>query len=73
MPMKYERPKPSFTVTEKDLPAIKDWEVGGKYELEIEVEMVRHSQGDEYGPGTGDAKKHEARLRILSCKTDEKH
>lgn len=63
----YERPKPTFTVTEKDIPAIKEWEVGGKYTLEIEVEMVSHSKGDQYGPESSKAnKQHEARLKILS-------
>ena len=41
---------PSFTLTEKDLPAIKNWHVGSKYKLEIEVEMTRLSK-DEYGEG----------------------
>lgn len=39
---------PSFSVTEKDLPAIKDWKIGGKYKLEIEVEQVDISKS-EYG------------------------
>lgn len=71
-PDRYERPKPSITVTEKDLPEIKKWEVGKKYKLEIEVEMVRHSQGDEYGYGEGDStKKHEARLRITKISAEK--
>lgn len=62
----YEPPKPSFSVTEKDLPAIKKWEVGKKYKLAVEVEMVRHSQGSEYSYDDKGSKKHEARLRIVS-------
>jgi hypothetical protein len=37
----FSRPTlPSFTLTEKDLPEIKNWQVGNKYKLEIEVEQV---------------------------------
>ena len=61
----YEKPKPTFSVDEKDLPQIKKWDVGKKYKLQIEVEMVSHSKGDAYGLGE-DKKKHEARLRIVS-------
>lgn len=39
---------PSFTLTEKDLPAIKNWKVGRKYKLAIEVEQVSMHK-DEYG------------------------
>lgn len=39
---------PSFSITEKDLPEIKQWSVGKKYKLEIEVEMVSSSK-NEYG------------------------
>ena len=47
MPM---RELPSFSLTEKDLPAIKNWQVGKKYKLEIEVEQVSLSK-DEYMMG----------------------
>lgn len=39
-------PRISFTV--KDLPEIKDWKIGGKYKLDIEVEEVAISK-DEWG------------------------
>lgn len=39
---------PTFSLTEKDLPAIKDWKVGKKYKLEIEVEQISVSK-NEYG------------------------
>ncbi len=55
MPM---RMLPSFSVTEKDLPEIKEWKVGKKYKLEIEVEMVSMSK-NEYGKSP-----MEARLKI---------
>lgn len=34
------RELPSFSLSEKDLPELKDWEVGKKYNLEIEVEQI---------------------------------
>lgn len=33
-------PRPSFTITVDELPQIKEWSVGKKYTLEIEVEMT---------------------------------
>lgn len=39
MPSKPQPIKPSFRITENDLPEIKDWSVGKKYKLMIEVEM----------------------------------
>ncbi len=46
----YDMPRmlPSFSLTEKELPEIKDWNVGHKYTLVVEVEMVSSSK-DEYG------------------------
>lgn len=61
---KMERPKPSITVTEDDLPEIKNWEVGKKYNVKAKVEMRSHSKGDNYGYDGGGKKKHEARLII---------
>lgn len=48
---------PSFSLTAKDLPAIRNWQVGKKYKLEIEVEQVSLSK-DEY------SKSVEARFKI---------
>lgn len=39
---------PTFNLTEKDLPEIKEWKVGKKYKLEIEVEQIAVSK-NEYG------------------------
>lgn len=36
----YKRYQPPLYVTEKELPAIKDWKVGGKYQLILNVEQV---------------------------------
>ena len=71
-PEKVERPKPSFSVNEHDLPEIKNWSVGKKYKLSIEVEMRSHSKGDSYGFDEREKKTHEARLVITSVKPAEK-
>lgn len=42
------REKPTLSLTAKDLPEIKDWKVGSKYKLEIDVEQTGLSK-DEYG------------------------
>ena len=39
-----ERMLPSFSINEKQLPDIKNWKVGEKYEMEIEVEMTSISK-----------------------------
>lgn len=31
---------PSISISDKDLPEIKDWQIGGKYKLIVEVEMT---------------------------------
>lgn len=43
---KRELPRITFTVS--DLPELKNWKVGGKYTLEVEVEQVAMSK-NEYG------------------------
>lgn len=57
-------PKPSVRVTEDDLPAIKNWSVGKKYEVHATVEMRGHSKGNRYGFDGDSKKKHEADLVI---------
>ncbi len=57
-PMAFDSPMrmlPSFSVTEKDLPEIKDWKVGKTYKLEIEVEVVSMGK-NEYGKSPLDAR-----------------
>lgn len=66
-----ERPKPSVSVTEDDLPEIKNWTVGKKYNVKAHVEMRSHSKGDSYGYDGSGKKKHEARLIIHSIKPAE--
>lgn len=65
-----ERSKPSITVTEDDLPQIKDWSVGKKYNVKAHVEMRSHSAGDSYGYDEKGKKKHEARLIFHSISSD---
>ena len=40
--------KPTLTLTVKELPELKEWEVGKKYKILIEVEQVGINK-DEYG------------------------
>lgn len=57
---------PSFSLTVKDLPEIKNWKVGNKYKLEIEVEQTSMAK-EEYmqdQPLT-------ARFRITKIKANE--
>ena len=42
---KMPRMLPSFNLTAKDLSAIKEWKVGQKYKLEIEVKMTSLREG----------------------------
>ena len=63
-----ESPKrmlPSFSLTSKDLPEIKNWSVGHKYKLEIEVEQTGMAKA-EYMQG----EPLTARFRILKIKSD---
>lgn len=65
-----ERERPSFSMNEKDLPAIKEWKVGGKYTLTLNCEMVSSSKGSDYDVPLGNNGKrketHNARFKILS-------
>ena len=42
------RPKPTVRLDAKDLPAIKNWQVGKKYKLHIEATLESLSKGDEW-------------------------
>lgn len=48
-------PRPSFSVNEDSLPAIKDWSTGKKYKLEIEV-TVTGTRIEDYGHDKGKLK-----------------
>ena len=64
---------PSFSLTEKDLPAIRNWQVGKKYKLEVEVEQVSMSK-DEYGksPMTAHFKIHKVGEKEVLSEEEKK-
>ena len=47
-PSEPKRELPRVTFTAEDVPEIKDWKIGGKYYLELEVEQVA-AEKDRYG------------------------
>jgi len=58
-------PKPTFSLTSKELPEVKDWQVGKKYRIVLDVEQVGLDK-DEYD------KRIHARFKILkACNYDE--
>ena len=59
---------PTVSLDAEDLPEIKDWRVGEKYKLELEVEQVSASKDDYMMEGD---KKHPmtARFRIIKVTT----
>lgn len=69
---KPKRRYPEFSITEKDLPAIKEWKVGKKYSLELNVEMVSSSKGSDYDIPYGAEQKeiHNARFKIISVDSE---
>lgn len=56
---------PSFNLDAKDLPAIKNWKVGSRYKLGIEVEQVSMSK-DEYREGQITSRFRIRKLKDLS-------
>lgn len=63
------RPKPSIRLTQKELPAIKDWKVGGKYTITLKVEQTSAEKDDDYGDEKGLC----ARFKILKATTGEEY
>jgi hypothetical protein len=57
--------RPTITFTTKELPEIKKWEVGKKYDLEVEVEMIGINK-DEYGE-----KGTTGRFRVTNVEVDD--
>lgn len=60
-------PRPQFSINAEEFPAIKEWSVGKKYKVEIEVEMV----GNEIGDWGDDKGKNVARFKICGIMSDE--
>jgi len=60
------RTLPSFTLTSKDLPELKNWKVGGVYFLKAKVEEVSMGKGEyEYGfDESGKTKERHARFQM---------
>jgi len=63
-----KRPKPTVSLDETDLPAIKNWQVGQKYNISAVVKMTFQSEGDEYEymGREGEKPKMRARFKIVS-------
>lgn len=64
---KKERIFSMVTLTDKDLPAIEDWEVGDTYDVSLKLELVSMSKGDYMGSGND----YEARFKVLSAETED--
>lgn len=62
---KHELPRVTFTA--EDVPEIKDWKVGGKYYLELEVEQVAMEK-DRYGFEGEKEKPLTATFKVLAVK-----
>ena len=58
----------SLYISEKELAAIKDWKVGQKYKLEVEVEMTGISKQDNWGSDPG---KLSANFKINKISTEK--
>lgn len=58
----------TFRVDDNELPEIKEWKVGGKYKLMMDVEQIESSKGEEYGPMEGKGKKMYGRFKVTSMK-----
>jgi len=58
----------SLYISEKELAAIKDWKVGQKYKLEVEVEMTGISKQDNWESDPG---KLSANFKINKISTEK--
>lgn len=67
------RMMPSFSLTEKDFPAIKNWQVGKKYNISMQVEQVSMSK-DEYGksPMTARFKIHKVGENLMMSEEEKR-
>jgi hypothetical protein len=65
-PVEMERMPTTFSLRESDLPELKDWKIGGKYTITMEVEQVSASK-PESGKGEMDA-----RFKVLSVESEGK-
>lgn len=64
---KPKRELPRVTFTAEDVPEIKDWKIGGKYYLELEVEQVA-AEKDRYGYEGEKEKPLTATFKVVAVK-----
>jgi hypothetical protein len=66
------RPKPSLSLDAKDLPEIKNFKIGQKYTLTVEVKVISLSSGDEYDyDGEDSSKITRGRFRVTKVEECE--
>lgn len=70
-PAKTERILPTVRLTDEDLPEIKNWKVGEKYTLVMEVEQTSMRQGNEWESSASKDKRIHATFKITSVGVDE--
>ena len=63
---------PSIRLHEDDLPEAFDWEIGGKYLLAVEVELVELTQDNTYGKGEGGERKSVLKVMKVGIDKEEK-
>lgn len=70
--MSKEKIYPTFQLDDEDLPDLKDWKVGEKYTLIMEVEQTSMRQGSEWqGDNSKDKNKIRATFKILKVGVEE--
>lgn len=69
MPMKKVKVYPTFRLGDDDLPDLKTMEVGKKYKIEMEVEVMSKSQGNEWNQNEKD-KSIRASFKVLKVGCD---
>lgn len=62
---------PTFSIDDEDLPDIKDWEVGEKYVIVMEVEQLSKRQGQEWQGDNNKDKRVHATFKITKIGVDE--
>ncbi len=70
-PSRPKRELPRVTFTAEDIPEIKNWSVGGKYRLEMEVEQVA-AEKDRYGYDEGKNQPLTATFKVTAVKAVSK-
>lgn len=63
---------PTFQIDDEDLPELKDWKVGEKYTLVMEVEQLSMRQGNEWQGSDSKDKKIHATFKILQVGVEDK-